>query len=797
MNTLTNTTIFDILFKRPLHKIGDLAMALRAIELTRLANPSLHIALQCHTPLLIGDHPALDAVLGWDETEPKAELVIDLVNVFQKHNEPKHKTFCDLVSERLSSMGYNSIEWDGVPQSLWVSLFDRQWARSVVNNYTSHGKRAIGVFWRSEQAIRTWGGIKGLIQILSQSGKFVVFCFDASETLSSNENIVNIVGFALDKVIALVSYMSMVITPDTGGMHIAGGLGVDIFGIFGATDAEIIAGMYPGLFHFKPQCKYSPCWFDRRCVKKRCVGDIQPERIITFLEQYLPPKKKLPELWGLPDKEPTPSQETYLVIRFRGIGDIGLSWFSLEQLKRNNPLVHITYLTNPSSAAMFCGQKALVDKVLVMDYKHHAHEGEVALPPNIDASSYNKTINMANAVDFGDVAHRESRAKNFAGLMDVTLGTSPFVRSLAISEAERAWAKDRINYTEYDRIIVCQLDSMGRSRFWPEHHWLQFSELMYNYYGEVVKLVFLSVKERHKKLKVPPNVFNLSCETSVRQFIAMVGISDILICSDTSGLHIGGRIPTTKVISLFGSTGVTDDNQWAHTNYYNNIYPIQSDMDCSPCWDWQFGNCSMKKHAPVCMWKIKPKEVLHEVIRLLQGIPIDLTIKSSIPCPFCGTILKYINGHTLACFSCGYRKGHFDHIHFMTENIAVGNATAPQDEELLQLTQVGAIITVACDFGYTKKPSLPCCRFNLHDSTNNNIELFLRAVEQLRACVKQYNRTLVHCMGGGRRSVAVAAWYLSDGKRDEFWKIIQEFKKVRSVVKLDGGIHDFLDEYLR
>lgn len=47
-------------------------------------------------------------------------------------------------------------------------------------------------------------------------------------------------------------------------------------------------------------------------------------------------------------------------------------------------------------------------------------------------------------------------------------------------------------------------------------------------------------------------------------------------------------------------------------------------------------------------------------------------------------------------------------------------------------------------------------------------------------------------MGGARRAVAVAAYYLSNGDIKSYWDIIHEFRKVRKVVLTDGGIHDFM-----
>ncbi len=622
MTMTMRTTNSSVLFVRESSKIGDLAAALRAIELTRIANPDLFIAVKCSNPDLLINHPAIDVVNSFDYPSPECDATI-ILQAAQRYDEPKHKTFCDITARSLRGAGLNPIEWDGLPQKLWTSAEDVAWAKNLLVGRVSPGKIPIGIFWRSDQSFRTWNGMEALASSLASCGKYHVFCFDGSEWLMEpSKCLTNVVGYPLNRVCAIIEQLKLVITPDTGGLHLAGGLGIPFIGLFGATDPDIIAGMYAEGAHFEINCRYHPCWFKqkRTCIRKRCLKAIKPKEVMKLVAQKIPYESGLPTLWGLPNKEPEPAfrlfqtlqrQFSILVVRFRGIGDVGMLWFALAELRKKHLQAHITFLTSPAGAALFCGQEGLVDKVIAIDYKHPTTPGEIPIP--IDTSPYDLVFNTINAVDFGDIAYKKSRADNFADLLEVAIEQSPRIQPLVISEAEEAWARERINYEPNDKIITCQLDSMGLSRFWSDHHWLKFSRQLYNYYGRSVKVVFISVKDHHRRLKIPPNVFNLACETSVREYIAMVSISDVLVCTDSAGLHIGGRLPNVKVVGLFGSTGICDNGQLPHTNYYNNIYSIRSNMRCSPCWDWQYRSCRNKRHAPKCLWKIKPQEVFEKV----------------------------------------------------------------------------------------------------------------------------------------------------------------------------------------
>lgn len=785
-----------IVFRRGIHRVGDLAMAIRAFELTKLQYPKSYITVQSFTPELLRDHPAVDESLGMDDPLPGHDVFVDM---FLRHNErkPKHQMFCEVTAQALESHGMEPIVWDGKPQTIWVTAVLRHWALGFVKQYTRYGKMPIGIFWRSEQDWRTWGRMKQLARMMANDGRFAVFCFDATQELEV-DGAIQVVGMTLDKVSAILSCMKLVLTPDTAGVHLAGGLRIPCIAVFGATDPKILAGMYEGIVWPQVGCPHHPCWFEHRCLRAVCLREIKPGALYQSAISYYRGVRRhtVPELWDLPNTKPMEGQTTALVGRFRGIGDVGMLIFALEAYRHNNPNVHLTLITSPMCAALLCGQKGLVDDVIVSDYKHPARPGVFPLP--IDTEGFDRVYNLINTVDFGSITQARPRADNFAHLLSTKIGKHPYIYPLEVAPAEIGWARDRINWKPGTKVILFQLDSLGLSRIWPTKHWLKLARYLANYYANEVNLVLVSIKQEHVTLATPRYTHNLSTETNVREYIALAAISDLVICADSSGLHVGGRTPTTQVLALMGSTGKIE-GEWAHTNYYNNVQYIQSKMKCSPCWDWQHDNCSGHPHSPLCLWKIKPEEVFQRIKRILET-EADSSIKSRMQCPKCsGAMVWSWKTGSASCVSCGFLKGGLDHIHFITNNIAIGNGTVPYDKLALKMLGIKAIITVANDFtqGHQISGEFDYARFDLHDSKSNNMAAFLEATEGLRDFLYRYDRVLVHCMGGGRRSVAVAAWLLADGDDKRFWRLIRDFKRVRAAVQLEGGIYGFLEEQRR
>lgn len=225
-----------IAFRRTRHGIGDLAIALRAIELIRLKYPCSILMVQSGYPSLLKDHPAINYSYNLSESLPDYDILIDF-DISPDNTIPKHALFCNKASETLLQNGYDGIVWDSRPQTLWVHPKERArvWSmiknisetpipRARVENLEMGSRVPVGIFWRSAYKHRTWGRFPELIRMLASNPQIQVFCFD-SEIPIKLENVYNVIGRELNEVLAWVSNMSYVITNDSAGLHLAGEIG--------------------------------------------------------------------------------------------------------------------------------------------------------------------------------------------------------------------------------------------------------------------------------------------------------------------------------------------------------------------------------------------------------------------------------------------------------------------------------------------------------------------------------------------------------------------------------------------
>jgi ADP-heptose:LPS heptosyltransferase len=79
--------------------------------------------------------------------------------------------------------------------------------------------------------------------------------------------------------IALLQRCNLIISGDTGIMHLGAAVGVCTLGIFGPTSALRLAPSYNGGAAVTPHLKCHPCYRDRYRPCARCMEGISPERV--------------------------------------------------------------------------------------------------------------------------------------------------------------------------------------------------------------------------------------------------------------------------------------------------------------------------------------------------------------------------------------------------------------------------------------------------------------------------------------------------------------------------------------
>jgi ADP-heptose:LPS heptosyltransferase len=92
----------------------------------------------------------------------------------------------------------------------------------------------------------------------------------------------------LDQLMDELSACDVLLTNDTGTMHLAAALGVPTVAIFGSTEPALTApvGSVHRVVREKVDC--SPCFLRECPVDYRCMLRIEPERITRELEALLP-----------------------------------------------------------------------------------------------------------------------------------------------------------------------------------------------------------------------------------------------------------------------------------------------------------------------------------------------------------------------------------------------------------------------------------------------------------------------------------------------------------------------------
>ena len=284
-----------------------------------------------------------------------------------------------------------------------------------------------------------------------------------------------------------------------------------------------------------------------------------------------------------------------LVVRFRGIGDVLISWFAVEMLTETHD---VTYVTSSMAAEVFPDRWV---NVVAYDWEDHPLDCVPELPAEVMGIPHDRLFNLVNAVDWRldtPTYDTVSRAKQFARLMGVP--TSDYLRSIELKEDERSAAEKLLFNVPRPR-VCCQIDSSAETR-----HWLHWDRLAYLLEKEGYSVVYTGGNYRES----PDYVHNLSGQTKMREWLGVLDACQVIVSPCTSAVHVGARLPNTRVVALYGST-----DSRLFTEHYTNVTAMESyELPCSPCADWQIDTyCYKRGFAPFCLNSLSAEEVFLEV----------------------------------------------------------------------------------------------------------------------------------------------------------------------------------------
>lgn len=357
-----------------------------------------------------------------------------------------------------------------------------------------------------------------------------------------------------------------------------------------------------------------------------------------------------------------------LVIQLKSLGDVIFITPALKVIRNNLPAAQIYVLTKPRAKEIL-SNNPYVDAILTTDVEHG---GEVTLSNLVGLIHSIRQQRFDLIFDFtGDfwfsswLAYlagakyrvgsrfmrqimKVFRLNSLGWLMtheapaDVTkyppqyfmdqlrylgMNVKDSSLSLIIDEKEVNFIQNFLNnkgISPSDYVVLIHPGAGWISKIWPSNNFSQLADYLIAHYQ--LSIVFTGIEEeqdlinfilyrmRYKSAAIAATSLRLN------QFAALIARSQLVICSDTSALHLAVALGT-RTVSLFGPTSAQqfvprDDRHIA----------IQSPKDFSPC--SFFNRRGFKHKCPFnsqakCMKEIRVEVVIEAVIRQLSALGIS------------------------------------------------------------------------------------------------------------------------------------------------------------------------------
>ena len=306
--------------------MGDVILSLPVASAIKQDNPDVTVDFLTKTVYspLFGQFPAVDTVYAYDNNmrslfkelrSRKYDTVVDLqknprslivtagINPKMVVSYPKRRLRRELIIRRPKlnlNIGHTVDAYLKTLKRLKVKPVSRrprvelqddiiEYSDNFINNAGFKGK-IIGLCPGSKHPEKQWQGFQELAQLLlTESDKnIIVFSghdnkFDPNLNISS-DRLVAAHNLRIDRVAGLISKCDIVITNDSGLMHLAVALSIPVAAIFGPTHPSL--GFSPLGEKDRVICDNvdcSPCSLhgEKKCrkIQKYCFDNITPERV--------------------------------------------------------------------------------------------------------------------------------------------------------------------------------------------------------------------------------------------------------------------------------------------------------------------------------------------------------------------------------------------------------------------------------------------------------------------------------------------------------------------------------------
>ncbi|MGC1878507.1 MAG: lipopolysaccharide heptosyltransferase II [Rhabdochlamydiaceae bacterium] len=348
MESLRSLAPRNIIVRMP-NWIGDLVMATPVLRDLRKAYPEAHITAMCRSPIceLLKEDPEIDELFcfskasGFGRREERRNIIEKLrkgkydLGILLTHSFSSAWWFW--LGKIQNRLGYECngrklllthslpfpqnlqnqhlvvtykmlLEPLGIPVSdtpprLYLSLKEMSDARTLLRQHgIPEGVLIVGI-----NPGATYGSAKCWLperfrevteRLLRNRDVYIVYFGDQATTSLVKEicaglpsRVINLAGMtSLRELSSLISHCDVILTNDSGPMHIADAIGTPIVALFGST-SEVVTGPYRSgtLIHKHVEC--SPC-YQRTCpIDFRCMKRIEADEVYEAISKILNAKR--------------------------------------------------------------------------------------------------------------------------------------------------------------------------------------------------------------------------------------------------------------------------------------------------------------------------------------------------------------------------------------------------------------------------------------------------------------------------------------------------------------------------
>jgi len=615
----------SICIKRSLGGIGDILMSTPALRAIKHQWPNCKLTyatdfayMDGGLKLLLENNPFIDELIAYQVIGAKDyDIVTDITGVCigQEKIQPggtivpnRIDLFAGAIGVSLNATGY-------VPTYI-VKNEEIEFAKEKLKEFRVNKKHIlIGIQPRASCFARSWplNKVIELVNILGKDGRFKCFIFDSKHGFGQKEtwnfpNVVSLSDYNIRATAAMMNEMDIIVTPDSGLMHLAGALNKKSVVVFGGIDYRSRINHYVNatpVARFNYNCY--PCFYEAAVCNRTfaCLQAISADEVYrTILEVAKNDTKPIPAVTSTTTKEPSSnnvselddySKKDSLIIRDDGIGDLVSCLPAFAGFKKKHPdkkLALATYKKNIGLMKL----SGVFDNLVSLVGKHDK------LIPQCKIHDARNLFEKNRPKD-GKGLYYETKPRNvaMAEFLDTKVDED-FIMPLDLASIEycKQLLLDRGVDINVDKIVTFQMRSTAMCRTWNRDYYRPLIK-------EIFKLGYIPVAIGN----IPDDIYNtINCVSTIGkldilQFNAMVSISSAFIGVDSGGVHLAGinRIPFVAIFNV-----IPPELRLNLYHHYKVIYP--NNINCVPCWD---KGCSSME----CMKEITPEIVIQNLKELI------------------------------------------------------------------------------------------------------------------------------------------------------------------------------------